>query len=109
MSDWKLMSRYLSDMAHKFGVALSTPDADNGFRLVGSNSFVYDPRLDCRFTKLTPKAIRRWLWENRHDPLFGRPDVLVYIERESPTSWIGKVGGVGSPEAETAIVFTEAA
>jgi hypothetical protein len=36
------------------------------------------------------------------------PGVLVYVERESPTSWVGKVGRVGSPESEDAIVFTEA-
>jgi hypothetical protein len=29
------------------------------------------------------------------------------VERESPTSWNGKVGLVGSPEIETAIVFEE--
>lgn len=109
MIDWKLTSRYLSDMAHKYGVALATPDSRNGFQLVGANAFVGEPGLDCRFTKLTPKCIRRWLWENRHEPVFGRPDVLVYIERESPTGWVGMVGRVGSPDAEDAIVFTEAA
>jgi len=31
----------------------------------------------------------------------------VYVERKSPTSWVGKVGRIGSPEAEDAIVFTE--
>lgn len=107
MIDWKLTSRYLSDMAHKYGVALATPDSRNGFQLVGANAFVGEPGLDCRFTKLTPKRIRRWLWEHRHAPVFGNPDTLVYIERESPTSWTGQVGGVGSPSDATAIVFTE--
>lgn len=109
MTDWKLTSRFLSDMAHKFGVALSTPEGENGFQLVGSNAFVWDPALECRFSKLTPKRIRRWLWENRRAPAFEQPGVLVYIERESPTSWVGRVGGVGDASAETAIVFTEAA
>jgi hypothetical protein len=94
-------------MAHKFGVALSTTDAQNGFQLVGSGAFVPQPELDCQFTRLTPKSVRRWLWEVRHNPVWQQPGVLVYIERESPTSWSGKVGLVGSPEIETAIVFEE--
>ena len=107
MSNWKTTSHFLTYMAHKFGVALSTTDAQNGFQLVGSNAFVPQPELDCQFTRLTPKGVRRWLWEVRHNPVWQQPGVLVYIERESPTSWNGKVGFVGSPEIETAIVFEE--
>jgi len=96
-------------MAHKFGVALSTPGAENGFGLVGDRGFIEVPGLGREFSKLTPKRLRGWLWEVRADPVWREPDVLVYIERQSPTSWVGKVGRVGSPDAEDAIVFTEAA
>lgn len=103
------MSRFLSDMAHKFGVGLVTPTVQNGFGLVGSRGFLPVGELDRKFSKMTPKQIRRWLWEVRYNPVWQEPDVLVYVERESPTSWVGKVGRVGSPDAEDAIVFTEAA
>jgi hypothetical protein len=96
-------------MAHKFGVALVTPEAENGFGLVGDCAFVELPSLGRSFAKVTPKQLRRWLWEVRYDPVWKEPGVLVYVERESPTSWVGKVGRVGSPESEDAIVFTEAA
>ena len=108
-ADGKLMSRFLSDMAHKYGVGLSTPAAQNGFRQVGEKGFLPVDELERKFSKLTPKGIRRWLWEARYNPVWQEPDVLVYVERESPTSWIGMVGRVGSPDAEDAIVFTEAA
>lgn len=108
MSDWKAMSRFLSDMAHKFGVGLVTPAVENGFGLVGGKGFLPVGQLDREFSKLTPKGIRRWLWEVRYDPVWRERDVLVYVERKSPTSWVGKVGRIGSPEAEDAIVFTEA-
>lgn len=103
------MSRFLSDMAHKFGVGLVTPTVQNGFGLVGGRGFLPVVELDRKFSKMTPKQIRRWLWEVRYNPVWQEPDVLVYVERESPTSWVGKVGRVGSPDAEDAIVFTEAA
>jgi hypothetical protein len=45
----------------------------------------------------------------RYDPVWREPDVLVYVEREDPTSWMGRVGRVGSPDLEDAIVFTEVA
>jgi len=109
LTDWKQTSHFLTYMAHKFGAALSTPDARNGFQLVGAQGFVPVDGLDCKFAKMTPKAVRRWLWEVRYNPVWAEPDVLVYIERESPTSWVGKVGRMGSPDAENAIVFTEAA
>ncbi len=109
MTDWKATSRFLSDMAHKYGVGLVTPEAENGFGLVGDRGFVPVSALDRKFTKLTPKGIRRWLWEVRYDPVWREPDVLVYVEREDPTSWTGRVGRVGSPDLEDAIVFTEAA
>ena len=99
----------LSYMAHKFGVALVTPAAENGFGLVGDRAFIEVPSLARTFGKVTPKQIRRWLWEVRYDPVWKESGVLVYVERESPTSWHGKVGRVGSPESEDAIVFTEAA
>jgi hypothetical protein len=107
MSNWKTTSHFLTYMAHKFGVALCTPEAENGFQLVGSNAFVPHPELDCQFTRLTPKSVRRWLWEVRHNPVWQQPGVLVYIERESPTSWSGKVGLVGSSDLDNAIVFEE--
>lgn len=107
MNDWKAMSRFLSDMAHKFGVGLVTPAVENGFGLVGGKGFLPVGQLDREFSKLTPKGIRRWLWEVRYDPVWRESDVLVYVERKSPTSWVGKVGRIGSPEAEDAIVFTE--
>lgn len=107
--DWKLTSRFLSDMAHKYGVGLATPSADNGFQLVGAQGFLPVGGLERRFSKLTPKGIRRWLWEVRYDPVWREPGVLVYVERENPTSWVGQVGRIGSPESEDAIVFTEAA
>ncbi len=109
MTDWKAASRMLSYMAHKFGVALVTPAAENGFGLVGDRAFIEVPSLARTFGKVTPKQIRRWLWEVRYDPVWKESGVLVYVERESPTSWQGKVGRVGSPESEDAIVFTEAA
>lgn len=109
MTDWKAASHLLSYMAHKFGVALVTPDAENGFGLVGDRAFVESPGLGRSFGKVTPKHLRRWLWEVRYDPVWKEPGVLVYVERESPTSWVGKVGRVGSPDADDAIVFTEAA
>jgi hypothetical protein len=107
MTDWKQTSHFLTYMAHKFGVALSTPDARNGFQLVGSNGFITLPVLDRKFDRMTPKAVRRWLWEVRYNPIWQEPDVMVYVERESPTSWTGKVGIVGSSRAKNAIVFTE--
>jgi hypothetical protein len=106
--DWKQTSHFLTYMAHKFGAALSTPDSRNGFQLVGSQAFVPVEGLDHKFNKVTPKSVRRWLWEVRYNPIWRDPDVLVYIERESPTSWWGRVGKVGSPDHEQAIVFTEA-
>jgi hypothetical protein len=109
VTDWKRTSRFLSDMAHKYGVGLSTPSAENGFGLVGVQGFLPVGGLERRFDRLTPKGIRRWLWDVRYDPVWREHDVLVYVERESPTSWVGQVGRVGSPDAEEAIVFTEAA
>jgi hypothetical protein len=109
VNDWKTMSRFLSDMAHKFGVGLSTPDCQNGFGLVGGKAFVEEPGLECKFTMLTPKRIRRWLWEARYNPVWKEPGVLVYVEREDPTGWVGRVGRVGDPAHEQAIVFTETA
>lgn len=108
-ADWKAMSRFLSDMAHKYGVGLATPAAENGFGMVGDRGFLPVQELECEFGRLTPKRIRRWLWESRYNPVWQESDVLVYVERESPTSWVGMVGRVGSPDAEDAIVFTEAA
>jgi hypothetical protein len=107
VTDWKTTSHFLTYMAHKFGVALSTPDARNGFQLVGSRGFVVQPELDRKFERMTPKAVRRWLWEVRYNSVWHEPDVMVYVERESPTSWTGRVGVIGSPEDEHAIVFTE--
>ena len=107
MSNWKDTSHLLTYMAHKFGVALSTTDAQNGFQLVGSGAFVPTPGLDRQFDRLTPKGVRRWLWEVRNNPVWQQPGVLVYIERESPTSWNGKVGLVGSSEIDNAITFEE--
>ena len=107
MSNWKGTSHLLTYMAHKFGVALCTPEAENGFQLVGSNAFVPAPGLDRQFDRLTPKSVRRWLWEVRHNPVWQEPGVLVYVERESPTSWNGKVGLVGSSEIDNAITFEE--
>lgn len=107
MNDWKATSRFLSDMAHKFGVGLVTPDCRNGFGLVGGKALVVQSRMDRRMEKLTPKGIRRWLWEVRYDPVWRDPNVLVYVEREDPTGWVGHVGLVGSPQSESAIVFTE--
>lgn len=107
MSDWKLASRFLSDMAHKYGVGLATPSAENGFQVVGDRGFLPVAELDHDFSKLTPKAIRRWLWESRYNPVWHESEVLVYVERESPTSWKGRVGVPGPADAEQAIVFTE--
>ena len=107
MNDWKTTSQFLTYMAHKFGVALSTTDARNGFQLVGGKAFVSQPDLDRHFDRMTPKAVRRWLWEVRYNPVWRESDVMVYIERESPTSWLGKVGRVGDRAAEHAIVFKE--
>jgi hypothetical protein len=106
-SNWKDTSHLLTYMAHKFGVALCTPEAQNGFQLVGSNAFVPAPGLDRQFDRLTPKSVRRWLWEVRYNPVWQEPGVLVYVERESPTSWNGKVGLVGPVESENGIVFEE--
>ena len=89
MNDWKTTSQFLTYMAHKFGVALSTTDARNGFQLVGGKAFVSQPDLDRHFDRMTPKAVRRWLWEVRYNPVWRESDVMVYIERESPTSWLG--------------------
>jgi len=107
MSNWKDTSHLLTYMAHKFGVALCTPEAENGFQLVGSGAFVPTPGLDRQFDRLTPKSVRRWLWEVRYNPVWQEPGVLVYVERESPTSWNGKVGLVGSSEIDNAITFEE--
>jgi hypothetical protein len=108
MPDWKVTSHLITSMAHKFGVALSTLEGQNAFRMVGSNGLVVKPELDRKFTKMTPKQVRRWLWEVRYDPVWREDDVLVYVERESPTSWVGRVGRIGPPDAAQAIVFTEA-
>jgi hypothetical protein len=108
MSDWKETSHFLTFMAHKFGIGMSTPDAENGFQILGSNGLLVKPELDRKFSKMTPKQIRRWLWDVRYDPVWQEADVLVYVERESPTSWVGRVGRIGSPDDEQAIVFTEA-
>ena len=107
MTDWKAASHLLSYMAHKFGVALVTPEAENGFGLVGDRAFVELPSLGRSFAKVTPKQLRRWLWEVRYDPVWKEPGVLVYVERESPTSWNGKGGLVGSSEIDNAITFEE--
>ena len=107
MTDWKTTSQFLTYMAHKFGVALSTTDARNGFQLVGSRAFVEVPGLERHFDRVTPKVVRRWMWEVRYNPVWKDPNTLVYIERESPTSWWGKVGKVGRPEDDRAVVFTE--
>ena len=107
MSRWKETSRLLSDMTHKFGIGLSTPDAENGFQLVGDQAFVELADLSRRFDRVTPKEIRRWLWEIRYNPVWEDPDVLVMVEREDPTGWVGRIGQVGSPDADTAIIFTE--
>lgn len=107
MNDWKRTSRFLSDMAHKFGVGMATPDCQNGFGLVGDQAFVPVVQLDRSFTKLTPKGIRRWLWEVRTDPVWHKRNVLVYIERADPTGWNGKIGLVGDVAEENGIVFQE--
>ena len=49
-------------MSHKFGIGLSTPDAENGLQLVGDQAFVELTDLSHRFDRVTPKEIRRWLW-----------------------------------------------
>jgi hypothetical protein len=107
MADWKRMSHLLSYMAHKFGVGLSTPQAENGFQRLGKLAYIEVPGLGREFGKMTPKQLRAWLWEVRHDPVFKEQDVLIYVERQSPTSWRGSVGRAGSPDHEDAIVFTE--
>lgn len=107
MTDWKQTSHFLTYMAHKFGAALSTPDARNGFELVGERAFVGVPGLERRFDRMTPKTIRRWLWDLRYDPVWKDPDALVYVEREDPTGWCGRIGHVGPADDEHAIVFTE--
>jgi hypothetical protein len=109
MPDWKVTSHMVTEMAHKFGVALSSLEGENGFGLVGCQGFVVKPELDRKFEKMTPKTVRRWLWEVRYDPVWREPGVLVYVERESPTSWVGHVGRIAPPDDERAIVFTEVA
>jgi hypothetical protein len=108
MTDWKTISQFLTYMAHKFGLGLSTLTCENGFGLVGDKAFVERPELGRQFGKMTPKVIRRWLWDLRYDPVWREPGVMVYVERESPTSWKGKIGTVGDPANEHAIVFSEA-
>jgi hypothetical protein len=109
LNDWKLTSRFLSDMAHKFGVGLATPHGDNGFQLVGDQAFVEVPELRHQFDRVTPKVIRRWLWEVRYNPVWQDDGVLVMVEQEDPTGWVGRVGRVGSPDLDESIVFTEVA
>lgn len=109
MMDWKKTSHVLSEMSNRFGVALSTLDARNGFQVVGSNGLVLHQNLSRRLEKPTPKRIRRWLWEVRYDPVWREPGVLLFVQKEDPTGWVGHVGRIAPPDDERAIVFTEVA
>ena len=109
MTDWKRTSHVLSEMSNKFGVALSTLDAQNGFQVVGSNGIVLHQNLSRKLDKATPKRIRRWLWEVRYDPVWQEPGVLLFLQKDEPTGWVGHVARLAPADDDRAIVFTETA
>lgn len=97
-TDWKQISRLLADMHNEHGKGAVTLEGDNAFaKAVDEDRAFYNlgsPQRDVEWgaRELTPKMIRRWLWDLRKDEVLQRPNVFAWTAWDEEKS----VGGLGA-------------
>ena len=90
--DWKKMTKTLCDLHEEHGAAVVDSEGemiveDGGLvdRTGGEDLMRMEGRA------LTPKAVRRWLWENRKAPWTGGENTVLWslYDEESDASLVG--------------------
>tara|TARA_R110002051_G_scaffold173655_3_gene243961 strand:+ start:1993 stop:2352 length:360 start_codon:yes stop_codon:yes gene_type:complete len=102
MPDWKQISKLLAEMHNEYGKGAVTLEGENAFsKAVEENQVFYDlgspqRHMEWEEETLTPKMIRKWLWELRKDDILERKDVFAWTVWEEDKS----VGGLGALVAD---------
>ena len=106
MSNWKLLSKTVSETHNRIGVSVVNKEGDP----ITEGQLVNLTTDNDKFTKsggdLKPKEIRKWLWTYRKNRSFSRSNLVVWssYNEEDDTTYMG-VGAV--VPTRTASKFSE--
>lgn len=99
MTNWKSMSRLIAEMHNTHGKSAVTLSGDNAFARAVNEELGFKeldaPHLAMSWKdeELTPKMIRRWMWELRQDKIIKETeDLFAWTIKEDK----GSVGGFGT-------------
>lgn len=98
--DWKRASHLLVLMLREHGIGLCSVDGRDGFPLGAGRAFLPSRGADHAMAEATPKAIRRWLWERRADPVWSQPCPMLMVRSHPDHGNVcqaGTIVDVGTP------------